>query len=496
MRMGIPLPIGRAGILLLVALSASPAKAETPGGPPPAVLVDRLALTLTGRTASQEDIAAYTSGQETLGAIADRLRKRPEFERRLAEYWLQTLGITAAVGFLDVVDRGTGRTAAGTINTVLKTPAEGGGGGLVQTFCTQLLLPNSTLVRQRAIEGVNELYRMTAPAGHPDVTGLQGCACNDDKNLPIADLPRAEFVNPYWNPAIRVLVCPAVKKYCGNDLASCFPTTIAVTVSHNVVHEPIQEALTLEPGIMAARIVAEDLSWDDVLRGSKRLVTGPLADFLRRFGRGFMDAAPPNTYGDVTTGDVARVAAADQRFHWVQGGNLNAGVLSTLAFQRFTNGWRAKANRTLGAFLCSGFTVPDGVAQVPSAESELIRKPYCQSCHVTLEPLSQFFGRWPTLGDTNYFYNEATGVSAIGHYGGVEDSDTAGLARILTNSDKFNECAVRRAFEFIVGRPMTQLEEMTMLAPLTQDFVAGDKRVWPIMQAIVESPSFTGVKAD
>ena len=236
--------------------------------------------------------------------------------------------------------------------------------------------------------------------------------------------------------------------------------------------------------MMIAKIVAEDKSYDEVLRSKEGVANPTIIHTLKKYFNFWNRVLPPGSYPTLSTEPaVAKVRIEDKNYKWIDRGPLHAGVLTTVALHRVTNGWRAKANRVMDAFMCRSFTVPDGIKVIPSEEAELIRMPYCQSCHATLEPLSQFFGRWPNLGnDSNFYYDPSAAVSSVGRLAGKEDADTRGLALIMSSLPDFNECAVKRAFHFAVGREMTTYEEETILAPVTEKFVASGKKLWPIIR--------------
>ena len=71
-----------------------------------------------------------------------------------------------------------------------------------------------------------------------------------------------------------------------------------------------------------------------------------------------------NSYPEL---DNMQIDNEDDSFHWIErGGNKHAGVLTTIAFHRATNGRRAKANLARSALLCREFVDPPGV--VPLAQ--------------------------------------------------------------------------------------------------------------------------------
>ena len=85
---------------------------------------------------------------------------------------------------------------------------------------------------------------------------------------------------------------------------------------------------------------------------------------------------------------------------------------------------------------------------------------------------------------------------ALGTYEGLRASGIEGLGRIVTKLPNYDKCAVKRAFEFIVRRPMVQAEIETLLGPLVQEFTKNNKQLWPIIKKIILSPEFIGTRSN
>jgi hypothetical protein len=305
---------------------------------------------------------------------------------------------------------------------------------------------------------------------------------------------QAVSVSPWWAPQTTVKACAGMdaQGVCGPNLRACLPQG---NDPDNKYNEDVTVGFTTEPGRLAARVIIEDRPWDEVLRGSRSPMNGAMQHFLLNFGELVRRVSPPGSFqkpGTVGEYTFPKPEASNRGYDWVERGSLHAGVLTTIAFQRNFNGWRAKANATMEAFLCQKFKVPQGAKQIPSEESDLTRRPYCQSCHSTLEPMSQFFGRWPNLGNTNYFYEPAASASAVGSFNGQSDADTVGLARVFTAQKEFSSCAAERAFEFVVGRTMTEKERAGLLPSLASSFQQNGRKIWPVMKEIILQPAFLG----
>lgn len=69
-----------------------------------------------------------------------------------------------------------------------------------------------------------------------------------------------------------------------------------------------------------------------------------------------------------------------------------AGILTTPMFlQRYATA-RARGAVLYNAFLCKSF-VAENAQLTPSTEPNLMKRPGCQTCHATLEPLAAYFAR-------------------------------------------------------------------------------------------------------
>ena len=267
-----------------------------------------------------------------------------------------------------------------------------------------------------------------------------------------------------------------------------FPANAPAKLKEKVAH-----SFTMEPGWLIAMVIRDDRPWDDVLRTKDGPVNGPLASYIASYGQMFLKVSPPESYPKRADEEAFKSPDLDSlNPTWAFRGNSHAGILTTPAFHLVTNGRRAKFNRAYTSLLCKEFIIPPGVKQVPSDETELTRKPGCQSCHTTVEPGATLFGRWPGLGTNNYFYDNSASAFANAQLWGQNASDTTGVAQILSNAKEFNECAVKRAFEFVVGRPMEPDEKSTMLPLLTKEFIANKKKVWPVMMKIIDSKPVAG----
>ena len=332
-------------------------------------------------------------------------------------------------------------------------------------------------------------------------------------------------VQPYWDMDKTVKACPATiaARFCGKNFHKCFPYALAFgdLDNDNLYRRRVAAAMTLEPGRMMAKLVQEDKKYSEILTSSKGVVDGHYLHFLHNFGNIItksyhirssgglrLEANVLNSYPNLRSlfdthcgQDHSCLSKTD--WHWIErGGNKHAGVLTMLAFHRATNGWRAKANKARSALLCREFVDPPGAKADPNDTRVPELRAYCKGCHVYLEPMARFFYRWPDTGnDSIYFYNHLsakplrqqsykdTGCSDCAP---VEGDDVAGFADILAGSGKaFKQCAVRRAFEFIMRRSPNSKESKELLPQYLQIYNDSYEKLWKVMEKIIASEVFT-----
>jgi hypothetical protein len=441
-----------------------------------ASLLQKLAYTMTGREAVDVlDAAAvqdFLAGATSVDAVAAQLRTHPLFQERFAQFYLQELKIGQAASVESIIDPNGPTTQSSSTGPIEKSILNYVRGGAYWG-------PKVLRVAKSACNDATYTSGLYDLAFSSTTANIAGCTCAE-----------AKLIAPYWNPQANVKVCPDVdaEAYCGANLGRCYP-------DGSKYAQDVKYAATMEPGVMAAKIVVEDRSWDELLTTTRGVVNGPMADFIRRFGDVYLEVQPAGSYPQRTTDPTFTSAdpTDGDGWAWVERGPGHAGVLTSVAFHRSTNGWRAKANRSLQVFLCREFVASDASVPEPSDEPDLTKKPYCKQCHVVLEPMAQFFAQWPNVGnDNNYYFDRQHPEQASGSFNGVAGVGTADFAQILTHMDDYDQCAIKRAFKFVTGRVMTRQEVQTLLPSLNERFVGGGKKLFPVMELIMGSPAFTG----
>lgn len=439
-----------------------------------AALLEKLAYSLTGKQASDvialETRQAYFAGQTSLAAIANQLKTRDEFVQRLADYYTQEFKFGQKVNWTEIIYPDGGPTYTNipkSLYNYIRGATYWGPKAASHNVTTACDTGGYT-------GGIIQI-----PSGGTVTTS----SCH-------TDCSKTKLVRPYWNPAVEIKICQDVDlpANCGENLGLCLPPTGSYV-------NDISYAFTIEPGVMAAKIIADERSWGDLVTTTQGVVNGPLADVMRRFATTMLAVFPPGSYPTRNTDPVFTSADPTnlKSWHWIERGPGHAGIFTTPAFHRTTNGWRAKANRTMQSLLCREFKAADGSVPVTSDETDLTKKPYCSQCHITLEPMARFFSRWPDVGnDNNFFYDVDSPKDPNGAFNGKAGSDTPGFGAIVADMDAYSQCAVEKAFKFVVGRQMNAYELENYLPPLMSKFKSNGKRVFPIMRDIIESPVFKG----
>lgn len=531
-----------------------------------AIIIERLALVLTGKLASSDHRQAYLDGTKTLLDIADQLRDSEDFERNLAHFYQEKLRITEPIDFNDIytfVNDGD-KTLKGKIVNKYRVV-----GGELNVFHLTNNIPNDKISeyadrlrnpKKYNVEQQNYLsrhlkFRTTNSGGYYYMqlfrgnfkavnTVITNGAAGRYKNQQISEELQEDFqllkktldeaqycgqslidVTPYWDNKTTVKACPATVKdlYCGANFSKCFPAAGDVVDRDlaNFYRRKIQQAITLEPGIIMAKTVREQKKYSQIVITSLGVVNGHYLHFLKNFDRVItkqysrdkvwdrnkmtpndkviltISASPLNSYPEL---ENKKIDLDDSQYQWIErGGDKHAGILTTVAFQRSTNGWRAKANKARSALLCREFIDPVGAKADPNDQRKLEERAYCGGCHKYLEPLSRFFHRWPDTGnDNNYFYDHLAKPLTTSYLDSycleckdLKGSDVKGFAEFIVSADEgFKQCAVRQAFEYIIKRQMNADELRLLLPGLIKVYDDNKENLWTVMRQIISMKIF------
>ena len=273
----------------------------------------------------------------------------------------------------------------------------------------------------------------------------------------------------------------------------------------------VAAAITVEPGRMMAKNVREEKNYADILTTSQGVVNGHYLHFLQNFGKvihtsffqtGDNYITKPSALNSYPALNNVQIDLNDNTFHWIErGSNKHAGVLTTIAFHRATNGWRAKANLARSALLCREFIDPPGAVAKPNDRRRLEERAYCGSCHKYLEPMATFFYRWPDTGnDNNYFYNHVQRNRTTYYLDTacseedcrVEGDGVHALAEILVkHKDKaFKKCAIQHAYEFIMRQHLHGETRRALMPDFLKIYENSGGKIWAVMQKIITSENF------
>jgi hypothetical protein len=283
-------------------------------------------------------------------------------------------------------------------------------------------------------------------------------------------------------------------------------------------------------------LFAEDKDFREVLTGRETFVNGPLAQFYKTVQQGSC-CGPEAGFGmheeTEPLFEPARVPASLQpqdvdRWELVPDrGPHAAGLLTMPMYLEKYASARARAAALYNDFLCKSFTA--GQAELsPSEEPDLTKRPGCQACHATLEPLASYFARvepasyvylpqslFPVKattckkdkagklnGNCNAlydvaFYDDKQGATLRSAYASPAhaDSGPVGAAIDITQSPDFASCAVQRVTSSFLGRPVTA-DDTRLVSSLTRDFVRSGYRMRSLVRGVVVSDEYRRANND
>jgi hypothetical protein len=276
-------------------------------------------------------------------------------------------------------------------------------------------------------------------------------------------------------------------------------------------------------------IFDSDRDFREILTGRATMVNGPLAQFYRTVQRtsccgpeasfGMTEESAPlfdphAVPNDLMPHDVSRWRLVDDR------GPRASGILTMPMFLEKYATPRARGAALYTTFLCKSF-VSDGAQLMPSEEPNLMKRPGCQTCHATLEPLAAYFARvepgsfvflpqsqFPVVNTTckkdkngklngpcNALYDVAftdtNGATLRSAYGSPEHADAApaGAGQDITKMPEFAQCAVQRVASSFLGRQTTS-DDAALLASLTDEFVKSGFRMRTLVRGIMRSRAY------
>ena len=242
--------------------------------------------------------------------------------------------------------------------------------------------------------------------------------------------------------------------------------------------------MSLEPAAIIGKTIQDEAEFSDVLLSKKGAINWVLKNYLTNANKGrlLLNNTPGGYAGAAKVGDLPR----DHKiFEWVEhGNNFGAGVTSTIAFQRATNGRRAKVNKLMQTFMCADFKVPEGTVftEDKNPNPDLAKREYCSFCHRTLEPMKDLLGKWPKLGTVQFEFDATS--NSTGQFLGKEGDGDSDLGKIMTQSDQFKGCSV--ASLRISNGEITVKREMRDEAPKFINKFEESQNLWQVMKVIIK----------
>jgi hypothetical protein len=120
--------------------------------------------------------------------------------------------------------------------------------------------------------------------------------------------------------------------------------------------------------------------------------------------------------------------------------------------------------------------------------------PVCAGCHKITDPIGLGLENFDGAGQ----YREREGtthIDASGQLDGVTYTDAKGLAMAVRNNPNITSCAVKRLYEYAVGREVTKGEK-PVLKYFEQRFAGEDYRFVALLRTIAASDAFYQVNAN
>jgi hypothetical protein len=317
---------------------------------------------------------------------------------------------------------------------------------------------------------------------------------------------------------------------CGSRARRCEPGSGTLfTARINAMNE--------EPLLIADSVLRREEDYFNVLTTRRSFVNGTLSQLYR-------DAQSPTIW--LTTPPTARDAVPNvpltDTTTWAEyTRDENAsGVLTTPAWLYRFPTRRSRVNQFYGAFLCKSFSPPaDAVVPAPedscNRENNLAKRCGCAYCHATIEPTGAHWGRYgernaqflsadafPKFsakcrdcalnGDTtcdnqcgNYIMQafDGEGASSLGLLNTYlyrtpdEEPNIVGGPKLLVErmmqTGDLERCAVKNAWNALVGRPMTTAEEAMYLESLVTAFAGGNHNFKSLMLQIMKTDAYRRV---
>jgi hypothetical protein len=225
------------------------------------------------------------------------------------------------------------------------------------------------------------------------------------------------------------------------------------------------------------------------------------------------------TFLNRTLGSLYRVQVHDAAFGgWMpytfSSSDPHAGILTLAAFLLLDPNHEGRSSPTIRGktvrelFLCQKIPPPPGNVDfklVQDTHNPMYRtardrltahrdSPACAGCHSITDPIGLAMENYDAIGEYRTQENGAL-IDASGTFEGKRYQDVLGLEQLLHDSPAVPNCAVERAFEYGVGRPVVT-GERGWLKYLDQRFADQGYSLPSLMRTIATSSAFQAVSDD
>jgi len=317
---------------------------------------------------------------------------------------------------------------------------------------------------------------------------------------------------------------------CGVNARRCEPGDTSL---HNARIAAINE----EPLLIADSVLRRGEDYFSILTTRRGFVNGPLSQLYRNTQSPTVwlatSPAKPELVPDVPL---------DQATTWVEytRDSQASGVLTTASWLYRFPTMRSRVSQFWESFMCKHFSPPAGAVVPPpedscNRENNLAKRCGCSYCHATIEPVGAHWGRFgernaqyldpelfPKLsakcrdcalaGDTtcnnecgNYVMQafDGEGANSLGllrtylYRTPDEEPNIVGgpallVERTLQTGD-LERCAVKNAWNHLLGRPMTTEEERLYMKDLADDFAMNGHDFKHLMLRVVQTDAYRRV---
>ncbi len=289
------------------------------------------------------------------------------------------------------------------------------------------------------------------------------------------------------DPALeeRLVYLLAERWHTRVDAFDIVPLDYGLDVSQEYAFE---RAVGEEPLRVAARIIAEDRPWSELVTADWTMTEDILA-----------------TVWPLST-DPGETGWRRAQYN---DGRPNAGILSSNGlWWRYTstssNMNRGRAAAISRLLLCEDYLVrpvrfSTSNINTDGVESAVRSDPYCLGCHASLDPIAaSLFGFWwlslySEIEETTYHAErEALWGDVLGVAPAWYGAPIAGLSELgfaVASDSRYYTCAVQTFAESLWQRPTTG-DDAQVLEDLRQHLLAEDTRIRPLLAAITETDAY------